>query len=75
MKRVGLKITLLIGLLFVGQMAGAELPRVGSLVPAVSVQRGGEIMLGKGGYPSTLAGTVAPITPSIDYSCCRAFGG
>ncbi|WP_241608792.1 YtfJ family protein [Rosenbergiella epipactidis] len=49
MKRVGLKITLLIGLLFVGQMAGAELPRVGSLVPAVSVQRGGEIMLGKEG--------------------------
>lgn len=49
MKRVGRKIALIIGLSFLAQTANAELPRVGSLLPAVTVERGGEIILSADG--------------------------
>jgi len=48
MKKVGHKIAWCIGLLFLAQRAEAELPQVGALLPAVQVQRGGEIILNQG---------------------------
>ena len=49
MKRVGREIALIIGLLLLVQRVDAELPRVGSILPTVTVQRGGEIILGADG--------------------------
>ncbi|WP_241574440.1 YtfJ family protein [Rosenbergiella nectarea] len=48
MKKVGRKIALFSGLFFLAHGAGAELPQVGALLPAVKVQRGGEIILNQG---------------------------